>query len=460
MRILRRLVTLAPLQLLLLCALPASAATFTVTVFSDTNSGGLAGSGAGAVGDLRAAILAANAAGGADTITFTCGSPPCTITLTGPLPPITESVTINGGTLGNIVIDGASSYRVFFVDRGTVALQNLVVQNARAQGGAGGAGDGGGGGGAGLGAGLFVNQAGAAVTITNVRFVNCASVGGAGANYVSGTPPGGGGGGMAFRGGNSNANVGGPGGGGMLAQGVDTSSGGNGGAGGAGGGGGGGFHSSGTGGAGGAGYATNAGGSAGGAENGGAGGFGGGGGGGAAGTGGTGGYGGGGGGTGTSATAGNGGPGGGGGGSGGGTGGTGGALGSGVTGGNGGSTGAPGGGGGGAAAGPAVFVNAGALVVVNSTATGSSAIPGSGGTGSGGHNGTAGTSNAASLFNFAGIVNSSVTTGPLTLLDGATGAGAVAVPVLSAWGTILLAAGLVVSGSLLLVFNRRKIGGV
>ena len=52
----------------------------------------------------------------------------------------------------------------------------------------GGIGDGGGGGGAGLGAGLFVNQAGASVTLTNVRFVNCSAVGGAGGNFQSMTP--------------------------------------------------------------------------------------------------------------------------------------------------------------------------------------------------------------------------------------------------------------------------------
>lgn len=84
----------------------ANAANFPVTVFTDTASGGLAGTGAGAAGDLRAQILAANAAPGADTISFVCGGPSCTITLGGPLPAITESLTIDGGTLGNIVIDG------------------------------------------------------------------------------------------------------------------------------------------------------------------------------------------------------------------------------------------------------------------------------------------------------------------------------------------------------------------
>ena len=412
------------------------AATFTVTAFTDSNSGGLAGTGAGAAGDLRSAILAANAAAGADTINFTCGSPPCTVTLTGPLPPITESLTINGGTLGNIVIDGASSYRVFFVDTGTVALQNLIIQNGMARGGAGGTGDGGGGGGAGLGGGLFVNQAGAVVTLTNLRFANCAAVGGAGADFQSGTPPGGGGGGMVFRGGSAPGNYGAPGGGGMLATGTDISSGSNGGAGGAGGGAGGGRLGAGTAGTGSAGYATNAGGAAGSGTSGGAGGFGGGGGGAPTGNGGAGGFGGGGGGTGSSTPGGAGGPGGGGGGSGGGTGGTGGSLGGGVSGGNGGATGAPGGGGGGAAAGPAVFVNAGSLTLVNATATGSTATPGLGGVGaSAGHNGSAGTASAVALFSYAGFVNAALVVGPSTLLGG----GAAAVPTLSEWGMLLFA---------------------
>jgi len=85
----------------------AKAASYTVTVFTDANSGGLAGTGAGNAGDLRSQILAANAAGGTDTISFACGAPPCTITLSGPLPAITSDLTIDGGTMGNIVIDVA-----------------------------------------------------------------------------------------------------------------------------------------------------------------------------------------------------------------------------------------------------------------------------------------------------------------------------------------------------------------
>ncbi len=395
----------------------AKAANFPVTVFTDNASGGLAGTGAGDPGDLRAQILAANAAGGTNTISFTCGAPPCTISLGGPLPAITGDLSIDGVTMGDIVIDGAGTYRIFFVDTGTVALQHLVIQNGRAQGGAGGTGDGGGGGGAGLGGGLFVNQASAAVTLTNVRFIGCSAIGGAGGNYVSQAFPGGGGGGLAFPGGSSTANTGAPGGGGVQGAGTDVPAGANGSAGGAGGGGGGGRLGAGTPGLGGSGYATNGGGQDGSTANGGNGGFGGGGGGGPLGTGGTGGFGGGGGGTGTSTLAGNGGAGGGGGGSDGGTRGTGGSLGSGISGGNAGT--GTGGGGGGAAVGPAVFVNAGTLTATNAVATSSTATAGSGGTGrtGGASIGADGAANSTSLFNFAGTVNGSGTTGPLTLLN-------------------------------------------
>jgi len=362
---------------------------------------------------LRYALL--HAASG-DTILFSLPSGSDTITLAAALPPIMGDLTIDGGTLGDVILDGAGAYRVFFVDTGAVALKNLWIQNARAEGGAGGTGDGGGGGGAGLGAGLFVNQATAAVTVTNVNFTSMRAIGGAGGSFYSYTPAGGGGGGMGYRGGSSTINGGAPGGGGLLAPGGDVLIGGNGGAGGFGGGGGGGLHGTGTPGAGGSAYAGNDAGSAGLGTSGGAGGFGGGGGGAPVGTGGAGGFGGGGGGTGTNTLGGVGGPGGGGGGSGGSmSSSAGGSLGSGVTGGTSGS-GAPAGGGGGAAAGPAIFVRLGTLTTINSAWTDATATGGAGGTG---HTsfastaGTAGTADATPTFNYAGTVNGSATTGPI-----------------------------------------------
>src|SRR5581483_6036377 len=67
-------------------------------------------------------------------------------------------------------INGLGSERGFFVYSGTVALENLLVENTKAQGGAGGGGGSGGGGGAGLGGGLFI-AAGGSVSLDNVGFL-------------------------------------------------------------------------------------------------------------------------------------------------------------------------------------------------------------------------------------------------------------------------------------------------
>ncbi len=155
--------------------------SFTDTSFATLETGGGSGPGigSGSSGDLRYVLFAAMANGGANTITFSgCSTAsPCTIVLGAPLPPIFEtsnissfSLTIDGGTQGAVILDGNSSgtnttsgalttNRVFFVDNVAVTLKNLVIQNAKAQGGAGGGGNSnGGGGGAGFGAGLCVNQ--------------------------------------------------------------------------------------------------------------------------------------------------------------------------------------------------------------------------------------------------------------------------------------------------------------
>ena len=67
-------------------------------------------------------------------------------------------------------IDGLGDQRGFFVYSGSVTLENLLIENTAAQGGAGGGGGDGGGGGAGLGGGLFV-AAGANVSLDNVSFL-------------------------------------------------------------------------------------------------------------------------------------------------------------------------------------------------------------------------------------------------------------------------------------------------
>ena len=396
--------------------------TYTVTRFDDTAanvtytnpSDGL---GAGVAGDLRYEMLQAMAAGGNATINFNgCSTTaPCTITLNGPLPPIFEinnpssfSLTVDGGAEGAVILDGNSgnggTNRVFFVDNVTVTLKNLVIQNAKAQGGAGSYG---GGGGAGFGAGLFVNQASAAVSVFNTSLLNCSVAGGSGGGGGQNTAStAGGGGGMAFPGSDGGGGVAGPG-GGTVAEGA-------GGSGGSGGGGGGSgyiyvIYSIFRGGPGGNGYASNGAGTSSNGASGGDGGFGGGGGSVFGTGGGTGGFGGGGGG-GHSSDSGPGGPGGFGGGGGGGQGGFGGSASAvgGVAGGGGGAAFIKDGGGGGAAAGPAIFVNAGALTLQNVTGSGFSATAGAGGPGA-----TSGTASTAAIFNYEGTVNGSTTVGGL-----------------------------------------------
>lgn len=147
----------------------ARAATLVVTTTADSGAG-----------SLRAAI--ASAASG-DTIQFQVGG---TITLQSELPIITKNVTIDGNG-NNPTISGAGTYRPFFIgDAGTtgsiyaVALKNLSITNAVAQGGTGvGAGAG-----AGLGGAIFVSSNGA-LTLSNVAVSNTQANGG---NAVIGSP--------------------------------------------------------------------------------------------------------------------------------------------------------------------------------------------------------------------------------------------------------------------------------
>jgi autotransporter-associated beta strand protein len=103
----------------------------------------------------------------------------------------TSNVTVNGN---GFTLDGGSAQRGFFVFSGTVAIENLTVQNAQALGGSGGSGGGPvGGGGGGLGGALFVASSGI-VTISNVTLLsNNASGGSAGVGRGVGAAGGGGG---------------------------------------------------------------------------------------------------------------------------------------------------------------------------------------------------------------------------------------------------------------------------
>lgn len=367
-----------------------------VTRNSDSSPGATGLCPSGTSGDLRWAMC--NASPG-NYIAFNCGNP-CTIVLGAALPPIVQDQTIDGGSFGRVIIDGASTYRAFWADSGSVTIANLQIQNAKALGGSGGSGGQAGGGGAGLGGALFVNAA--HVSVIDDYFLNASAIGGAGGAGAVGSGDGGGGG-LGGNGGNGNSG-GGAGGGGVLGNGASSTSN-NGGSGGFGGGGGGaGDTSPGLGAVGGAGYAGNSGGGAGSngvpADPG---------------TGGDGGFGGGGGGTGDGGNDGGlgGFGGGGGGGNGGGNGGPGGGGGSNASGGalasvSGGSSG-DNAGGGGAAAGPAIFVKSGTLTTTDSGASGSAA---SGGIGDGGF-ANPGTADATPTFNYFGTVNASTIPGPV-----------------------------------------------
>src|SRR5690606_10968382 len=76
--------------------------------------------------ELAAAIAAANATAGADTITVTAD-----ITLAGMLPAITGATTIAGG---NFTISGADLHRLFFVDAPgqSVSFTDLTLANGLA----------------------------------------------------------------------------------------------------------------------------------------------------------------------------------------------------------------------------------------------------------------------------------------------------------------------------------------
>src|ERR1700722_4185301 len=108
----------------------ARAATFTVTNTAD--SGG---------GSLRAAIPAANAAGGANNIDFSVTG---TISLLSTLPTITDSgLTITGPTGSpGITIDGGGSVQVMVVAGSAVLnLQNVTIAHGSIPNGGGGIGN-------------------------------------------------------------------------------------------------------------------------------------------------------------------------------------------------------------------------------------------------------------------------------------------------------------------------------
>lgn len=214
----------------------AAAATFTVTITDDSGAG-----------SLRDAIEQANGSAGPHTINITATG---TITLASSLPPITESVEINGPGAADLTLDGDDLYRILSVTTGTVVIRDLAISHGRSEGEDGqnrqsDSSGGGGGGAAGLGGGLYITDGD--VTIENVTFTDNAALGGRGGSSgfpTSFTGSGGNGGGPNGGSGGNSSNPGGSGGfasggGGGGASTVSQHGGGEGGFGGGGGGGGG-----------------------------------------------------------------------------------------------------------------------------------------------------------------------------------------------------------------------------
>lgn len=163
---------------LILATTTPAAAQFVVT---NTNDSG--------TGSLRQAMQEA-ATNPGSTITFSSALASQTITPSAPLPVIDQNTVINGSGAPGLAISGDHAFRVFFVQGGTVTIENLTIKNGLAQGGAGGTG---GGGGMGAGGAIYVN-AGAAVTVSNVDLAGNAAIGGAGGTGSSAVNGGGGGG--------------------------------------------------------------------------------------------------------------------------------------------------------------------------------------------------------------------------------------------------------------------------
>ncbi|AYQ33256.1 HYR domain-containing protein [Runella sp. SP2] len=166
----------------------AHAATFTV---SNTNDSG--------AGSLRQAILSANADASATAATphqinFTVSNG-STITVISPFLVITNHVSINGLGVANLTISGGGTSRIFWIQNGTITIQNLTLANGYAKGGDGN------GGGMGAGGAIFMHEGKEGGTgsihlsLINVNLSNNRAVGGNGTGSVDG------GGGMGGNGG-------------------------------------------------------------------------------------------------------------------------------------------------------------------------------------------------------------------------------------------------------------------
>ena len=180
---------LAALAIALLSA-GAAQAQYVVTNTSDS---------AAVAGSLANALLQANATGG--TISFDASLAGQTITVSSSnalLVSAAAPITIDGTGAPGLILSGAGASRVFFVQSGTLAINDLTIANGVAQGGTGGSGGGGGGGGMGAGGAIYA-ASGTNISVTNVSFNANSAIGGQGGANIPGNwsnAGGGGGGGL------------------------------------------------------------------------------------------------------------------------------------------------------------------------------------------------------------------------------------------------------------------------
>ena len=140
-----------------------AATTFTVNSLADTPDA-VPGNGlcadAGGACTLRAALQEANSLAGNDTINFSVTG---TINLTGVLPTINSTITINGPGSGSLTVrrDTGGDYRIFFTDNAIVSVSGMTITNGKSPDGAAGSGQPGGPGGG-------IRQGGGTLTLNDV----------------------------------------------------------------------------------------------------------------------------------------------------------------------------------------------------------------------------------------------------------------------------------------------------
>jgi hypothetical protein len=131
------------LSLAFLCTVFTALHGATFTVSNTMNSG---------AGSLRQAIDDANNTAGADVIVFSSTLANQTITVSSPFLLITSDMTIDGSGAANLTISGGNASRIFWIQNGTITLQDLTLSKGNAKGGSGA------GGGMGAGGAIFMHE--------------------------------------------------------------------------------------------------------------------------------------------------------------------------------------------------------------------------------------------------------------------------------------------------------------